>query len=241
MILEVSPDSSLLVRGAAATILYMHIAGGMLGIVAGAAALSMPKGGRPHRIVGNVFFVSMMIMAAIGAVVSPFLPKPDWVNVVAGAFTFYLVATAWMTVKRTSIGSPEKIAFVWAVVTATSGIAIGTLGKEYTHLFGDGPFLAALIFGSIAALAAIGDFKLIRQNGISGRPRVSRHLWRMCLAFWIAVGSLFGGQPQLFPEAVQESGMLFVPVLAALIAMIGWMLRVRFARRWQAAAYSRAS
>jgi hypothetical protein len=42
----------------------------------------------------------MLIMSAIGAAVSPFLPRPEWIDVVAGVLTFYLVATAWATVKR---------------------------------------------------------------------------------------------------------------------------------------------
>lgn len=233
MILEVSPDSSLLVRGAAATILYMHIAGGTIGIVTGATALVMPKGRQAHRIVGTVYFVSMLIMAAIGATVSPFLPKPDWVNVVAGVFTFYLVATAWMTIRRRNVGLPETFAFTVAVLIAIGGITVGAFGAKFADFVGDGPYAASLVFGCIAALAAIGDFKLIRSGGVSGRPRVSRHLWRMCLALFIATGSLFGGQPQLFPESWRGTGVLALPVLAVLIAMIFWMLRVRFAGRWQ--------
>lgn len=233
MILEVSPDSSIWVRGAAATVLYLHIAGGAIGIVSGATALTLRKGGRPHRIVGNVFFVSMLIMAFIGAVVSPFLPKPDWVNVIAGTFTFYLVATAWMTVKRSAVGQPEAIAFAGGIIIALGGLAVGILGARFAGAMGDGPYGAALVFGGIATLAAIGDFIMIRRAGISGRARVSRHLWRMCLALLIATASLFGGQPQVFPESWRGSGILALPILAALIAMIFWMLRVRFAKRWQ--------
>lgn len=234
MILEIDPDSSLLIRSAAATVLYLHIAGGTVGILAGTAALAMPKGRPAHRIVGNVFFVSMLIMATIGAVVSPFLPKPDWVNVVAGVFTFYLVATAWMTVKRNQgVGGLEIAAFVVVAIVALCGIAVGVFGAKYADLLGNGPYFAALVFGVIATLAAVGDLRMIRRGGIFGRPRVSRHLWRMCLALFIATGSLFGGQPQVFPESWRGTGILALPVLAVLIAMIFWMLRVRFAKRWQ--------
>jgi len=234
MILEISPDSSLLVRSAAATILYLHIGGGTLGIIAGTTAMIMRKGGQAHRLAGNVFFVSMLIMAIIGAVVSPFLPEPDWVNVVAGCFTFYLVLTAWMTARRKEgTGYFDRGAFSLAVATAMGGIAVGLIGMTTPGSPGTSPFGAALAFGIIAALAAIGDLKMIRRGGISGRPRVSRHLWRMCLALFIAVGSLFGGQPQVFPESIRDTGLLSVPVFAALAALVFWMLRVRFAKRWQ--------
>jgi hypothetical protein len=233
MILEVSPDSSLLVRSAAATVLYLHIGGGIVGIVAGTTAMMMRKGGQAHRLVGNVFFISMLIMATIGAVVSPFLPTPDWINVVAGTFTFYLVATAWMTARRKEgIGRFEIGAFVVAVLTALGGVTVGMLGMNVPGSVGTSPWGAALVFGVIAALAAAGDFKMIRRGGISGRQRIGRHLWRMCVALLIATGSLFGGQPQVFPDAVRGTGLLYLPVLTVLGAMIFWMLRVRFAKRW---------
>jgi hypothetical protein len=233
MILEVSPDSSAVVRYAATTVLYLHIGGGLVGIISGATTLVMRKGGQSHRIVGNVFFVSMLIMATIGAVVSPFLPTPDWVNVIAGCFTFYLVATAWITVRSKGTGSLGICAFVFGVITALAGIAIGLLGMKFPGAVGKSPYGAALVFGAIAALATVGDLRMILRGEITGRPRISRHLWRMCLALLLATGSLFGGQPQVFPESIRGTGLLYLPVLAVLIAMLAWMLRVRFAKRWQ--------
>ena len=61
MILQVSAGSSWLVRGAAALILIVHISGAGIGLLSGAAALLFRKGGRLHRIAGNVFFVSMPV------------------------------------------------------------------------------------------------------------------------------------------------------------------------------------
>jgi hypothetical protein len=236
MILEISPDSSAVVRGAAAAILFLHIGGGLVGILSGTTAMVLRKGGQAHRLAGNVFFVSMLIMAFIGAVVSPFLPTADWVNVIAGCFTFYLVLTAWMTARRKGgTGYFELGAFVFAVATALGGIAVGLLGMNAPGSVGTSPFGAALAFGIIAALAAIGDLRMIRRGGIAGRQRIGRHLWRMCLALLIATGSLFGGQPQVFPESWRGTGILYLPVLAVLLAMIFWMLRVRFANKWRTA------
>jgi len=61
-----------LVRGAATTILILHISGGGLAILSGAAALLFRKCSRRHRLAGNVFFVSMLTLSAIGACVAPF-------------------------------------------------------------------------------------------------------------------------------------------------------------------------
>jgi len=98
MILQISPESSALIRGAAALVLILHIGGGSVGILAGATALFVRKGSPLHRLAGNIFFVAMLTMSGIGACVAPFLP--DRGSAVMGAFTFYLVASAWMTVRR---------------------------------------------------------------------------------------------------------------------------------------------
>jgi hypothetical protein len=56
LILQVSPDSSGLLRGAAATILILHISAGGIAILSGAAALLFRKGSHRYRMAGNVFF-----------------------------------------------------------------------------------------------------------------------------------------------------------------------------------------
>ncbi|HTE43537.1 MAG TPA: hypothetical protein VK629_22145 [Steroidobacteraceae bacterium] len=235
MILEISSDSPALVRYAASAVLYLHIGAGMFGIASGATALILRKGGRSHRTVGNVFFVSMMIMSAIGAAVSPFLPKPQWVNVFMGVFTFYLVSTSWMTVRRKEgqVGYFEVVAFSVAASVALAALVAGTLAANTSTGEIDGlPFQVAYGFAVMWALIAIADFRMLSRGGVAGRQRITRHLWRMGLALLVAVGSLFLGQPKLFPDAVRGTGILFVPVIAVLGSLLFWIARVRFGKGW---------
>lgn len=111
MHLYVSPENSWLVRTAANVVLWSHIGAGGVGLVSGTGALTFRKGGRAHRLAGNVFFVSMLAMSGIGTCVAPFLPQRG--SIIGGAFTFYLVATAWMTVRRKAgtVGSFESQVF----------------------------------------------------------------------------------------------------------------------------------
>jgi uncharacterized membrane protein len=229
MILEVSDDASLLVRGTAALILTLHIAGGGVGILSGAAALVVRKGGRLHRLAGNAFFLSMLIMSSIGAAVSPFLATPQWPDAVAGAFTFYLVATSWMTVRRKegSVGRFESWALVAALCIASSLVFIAVFDPTAANA---GP---AYVFSILALVAAVGDFRMIRRGGISGAQRISRHLWRMIFALFIATGSLFLGQPQVFPDAVRGTGLLFVPVILVLGSLVYWIIRVRVSKQYK--------
>jgi uncharacterized membrane protein len=45
-------------------LLPVHIAGGIVGLVSGTAALIFRKGGRWHVLAGKVFVASMLIMSA---------------------------------------------------------------------------------------------------------------------------------------------------------------------------------
>jgi hypothetical protein len=225
--LQVGADSPWLVHAAAAAILFLHIAGGTVGMISGAVALAVRKGGRLHVLAGNVFFAAMLVMAGIGGLVAPFLVtaqgNPKLFDSAAGFFTCYLVVTSWLTVRRKAgtIGRAEVAAFVFAALLAAAIVLIGRTRGDATAYYG---------LGGIVALAAALDLKVILNRGIAGGPRIARHLWRMCLALFVAVGSFFLGQQRQMPEFVQGSPWLFVPPLAVLAAMVFWLLKLRFAR-----------
>ena len=231
--LPIGPESSLLVQAGAATILFLHIAGGLVGIGSGAAALALRKGTRRHAVAGRVFFVSMMFMTLVGAFVAPFLltaqGNPKLSDSAVGFFTFYLVVTGWMTVRRKAgtIGRFEVAAFVFAASLAAGVVLLGTRAAGSASIY--------YALGSIIALAAALDLKVILNRGIAGVPRIARHLWRMCLALFIATGSFFLGQQRVMPEAVQGSPILLVLGLAPLAFMLVWLVRVRFGKRLRSA------
>ncbi|MDP3300238.1 MAG: hypothetical protein Q8M38_09105, partial [Phenylobacterium sp.] len=188
-----------------------------------------PKGRRLHRVAGTVFFLSMLTMATIATVVSPLLPEAQWTNTTAGAFTLYLVATAWLTVRRrdSEVGRFEK-----RVVVVPLGIAV--MGLILVILHGGTPrsegFATVYVFAVISALAAVGDLRLIRRGGLSGADRIARHVWRMSAALFVAMGSFFLGQQQVLPESVRGTILPVLPVLSVGGLGLFWFLRVRFSR-----------
>lgn len=225
--LPVGADSPWLVQAAAATILFAHIAGGTVGMISGTMALAFRKGGRAHVLAGNVFFISMLVMAGIGGFVAPFLVtaegNPKLFDSAAGFFTCYLVITSWLTVRRKAgtIGRAEVAAFVFASLLAAAIVLVGRTRGDATAYYG---------LGGIIALAAALDLKVILNRGIAGGPRIARHLWRMCLALFVAMGSFFLGQQRQMPEFIQGSPWLFVPPLAVLATMVFWLLKLRLAK-----------
>jgi uncharacterized membrane protein len=234
MILHLSPDAPLLIRAAAQAALVLHIGGASLGIASGFVALIARKGRRLHRAAGNVFFVAMLTMSAVAAVVAPMLP--DRISGLMGAFTFYLTATAWAVVWRRpgSVGRFEIGASLAAFGIAAAAVALAMVGSQAPRGLVDGqPGQIAYILAAVAALAGASDLRMVRRGGAWGGPRIARHLWRMCLALFIVTGSAVA-QPkvvQLLPEAVRGSPMLILPALAVLALMVFWLVRAGFTGR----------
>jgi uncharacterized membrane protein len=92
-------------------VITLHVVAGTIALFAGIVAMSSRKGARAHRVAGTLFVVSMVIMAVFADYLAVAMPG-QIPNLFIGTFTIYLVATAWMTVRRKerSVGIPEKIA-----------------------------------------------------------------------------------------------------------------------------------
>ncbi len=214
-------------------IMFLHISMGTIAVLAGAAALLVRKGSRVHRGVGNIFLITMTIMSAAGIYLALVLPMA--ISVLVGAFTIYLVVTSWLAARRID----ESIIWLhYAALAGALGVAAGGLffGLEAQNSPGglkDGlPAFPHYFFGGLALLAALGDAVMIARQGISGKKRIARHLWRMCFAYFIAAGSLFTGPgATAFPEQIRETGLLSAPEPIILAIMLFWIVRV-LATRW---------
>lgn len=230
-ILDVPPDAPFVVAAAAKTILYMHIGGGTIGMISGAVAIFAPKGERLHRFAGNVFFVAMLMMASVGATISPFLH--DRVSSVAGVMTLYMVLTGWYTVMRKD-NRPNRLdtaglAMALAVLGAGAILAL-MAANDPSGTVDRAPPQAFFVFIIVGGIAALCDLKVILKGGISGAPRIARHLWRMCTALLVATGSFFLGQQKFLPQALHGSALLFIPALWPLVFLVFWIIKVRLTR-----------
>jgi uncharacterized membrane protein len=213
-----------------------HIGGGTLGLVSGTVAAFAPKGGRVHRAAGNVFFVSMLVMAIFAIYLAVVLPH-QILNVFIATFATYLVTTGWMAVQHRegTSGAAEKIALIvglflfapFAFLSAQLALGLPPVFPAPIPL--KGPLLIALYgITTVLALAAFGDARVVFAGGIAGAARIARHLWRMCLGLTLAAGSAFtNGLPRLLPPPVHVTTIFFLPQLIPIGLLIFWMIRVR--------------
>ena len=206
--------------------LAIHIAAGGAAILAGAVALAVRKGGRLHRRAGQVFSAAMLVMAAAATLLA--FQLQDWPNLPGGLFAFYLVLTGWAALARNRgraaraneaglvIGGAAASAALLLAVQANA-TASGTIAGKPAAMFA---FVAAL-----AAFALCLDIDMLRHRAPTRARWLSRHIWRMGTALFIATGSFFMGQQKVMPVWLQGSPALFILALAPLVLMIVWMVR----------------
>ena len=131
-------------------------------------------------------------------------------------------------------GRLEIALAVLGLATAILGINFGIQAANSPngtlHQF---PAMGYFVFGGGALLGATLDVRMILRGGFSGTSRLTRHLSRMCFAFFMATGSFFLGQAKLFPAEVRESGVLPIAAFLPLGLMIYWLIRVRVWPRLQ--------
>jgi hypothetical protein len=227
MNLQVPDSAPWYLHAGAALLLTAHIGGGSLGMASGTVAMVAKKGGRLHRQAGVVFFAAMLSMAGVGATVAPFLAEAQWTNTMAGVFTFYLVCTAWLAARRRDgeAGRAEVALALAPLGLAAIGLTIGLARAPAA----EHPTITAIL--GLSAFAALLDLSVILRGGLTGAARTARHIWRMSLSLFVAMGSFFLGQPKFVPEILKTTGLNFVPPLAVLALLVFWMVRVRLPRR----------
>jgi hypothetical protein len=204
-------------------LLQIHIVAGALAMILGAVALLARKGARRHRRSGLLFACSMLIMGITASVLGP---------IGGGVMPVYFVVTALTTVRPVTAwthwvnGSALVVAVVLALGSMDKGFkAFGSPGGVLNGV----PFFMLFFIGTVMAIAAIGDVRVMWSGPLRGGPRRARHLWRMCFALFIAAGSFFSIQARvakILPEPFTTPAIRGLPIALVFIAMFYWLWRV---------------
>jgi uncharacterized membrane protein len=216
-------------------LMFTHIAAGTVAVAAGAVAVLAPKGEAWHRAAGTLFVLTMFVSAAAGAVAA--FEKPLLIAALAGAFTCYLVVTAWLTVSRTTMGTAANLAALAValgicVISVLIGLDVQqAIAAGAKDAFGAEPYF---FFAGLALIGAAGDAAVAFRGGVAGAQRIARHLWRMMLALYIAVGSAFAGPgAAAFPKELQGSLLLAAPEPVVLALLVFWLAYTFVSRRFR--------
>jgi uncharacterized membrane protein len=206
-------------------VLLVHILTASLGLLSGYVALSVAKGAPLHRKIGMLFVCVMLTMSVTGMLISAVEGVAPAINIPTALLTSYLVITSLTTVRPAASRRIDVAAMLMGLVVGLicitlALVAIGKGGREA------GMAYPLVLFGAVAFLASGGDLRVIRAGGLRGAPRLSRHLWRMCFALFIASIAFFLG-PDRVPAMIRTPALRAAGVLVPILAMAYWLWRVR--------------
>jgi hypothetical protein len=213
-------------------LLASHISGGALALVGSYGAIFSQKGSTLHRRAGTLFLYAMILMGTTAVGVG--LERDKVATGLGGLFVVYYVITAVTTLRARTPATAwlDRACTLLAVV-----LVAFTLSDGMDVLLNHGgsrngvPAGMILFIGTVAALAVVGDLRVMFAGPRTGRARLVRHLWRMCFAAFFASGSFYLGQMQAIPEPLRILPLLFVLALLPLGVMGYWRFRLRARRR----------
>jgi hypothetical protein len=172
----------------------------------------------------------MLCLAGSGAIIAYMRSEP--LNIIAGLLTIYMVMTAWLTGRHKDgrSGAFDWVALIFAVGFAGYLWVVGVEALQTPHRVMSGvPAGMAFFIGSVV-LAIVGNVRMLARGGIGRARRIGRHAWRMTFGLFIASGSFFIRQQQVFPARWRGWVVLMVLGLLLLGVLVYWAGRVWFGK-----------
>ena len=209
------------------TTISFHFLVGAIAIISGFLAILIPKGKTAHKVLGQSFLFSMIALGVTGSYIAYFREVP--LSLMNGLFLCYLTISAYKVIKQPA-NTVDKLDSLLLVssLSLLLGFVYFTFQAANTidgKLGGFGP-IAYIAFGCFAGFCFIGDIRFIKNNGLAGKHRLLRHLWRMLFPLFMSTAAFFLGQAKLLPPEIRKMEYLLIPVVFVILSMIYWIIKV---------------
>lgn len=170
-------------------ILWLHIAAGMVAVLAGVGALVTSKGGWRHRQAGKLFLISMGVVVA--TVFGLLAIKPTTFRIIltlVAIFSGYFAFSGYRVLSRKR-PAEDADAIDWAATGAVFLACLGLGMWGVTGALGGQSFgIVMIVFGGIGVVFAAFDARIFRQDGTE--EWMVSHLQRMIAAFIATISAV---------------------------------------------------
>lgn len=211
-------------------VMSIHVAGGLAALAAGAVAVAVRKGSSTHAKAGTAFCLAMFVLGLTASILLPLKTPPE--SPLGGLMVCYFVATAWMAARRRDgrASGVDKAACAFILAIGAAIVARAYAASRLPPGTPVAPPGATGLYalGFLCLAAGAGDLRFILRRTLTRVQRLTRHLWRMCFAFFIATGSFFLGQQDVLPQAMRGTALQWLLAFAPFAVMLCWLVRVRF-------------
>jgi uncharacterized membrane protein len=160
-------------------LLYLHIAGGATSLIVGSIVLSLKKGDARHKLLGNIFFYSMLL-AALVALPMSYLHTNLFLFII-GIFTTYMLLTGvrYLAKKSAPATLIDHLLTVLMLVFGLAFMYLGIVNIINGNSFGT----VFLVFGLISLLFVYQDRKNFTGQARFKNYWLTTHLTRMIGAY----------------------------------------------------------
>lgn len=197
--------------------LIIHIIAGSFLLLFGLGALIFSKGQSKHRLAGNLFFLSLLVMVLS---VPNLLDDP-----VMAILSAYYGTTAWAIVlrKENSTGIFEILAMISITIVSLLLFNVVLTSTSLPPIF---KYILST-WAVVTALSAMLDLNMILRGGLSGKHRIARHAWRACCALLGAVMSFSINTDEYWPDFVNNNILIYLTIGI----LVFWVFRI-LATQW---------
>ncbi|MEL6923198.1 MAG: hypothetical protein AAFO94_04050 [Bacteroidota bacterium] len=165
-------------------LLVSHIATGFMALASGIIPMVAKKGGKLHRLTGQLFFWSMF-WVFLSSVISFFFFRGNFFLLVIGIFSFHMCFTGYRILYRRKPGGEKWYDWAGAIITLIAGAAVEIHGIYLLSQHGLRTLvILSMVFGLFTMNNAWGDIKLFQNPERDGKMWwLYHHISAFCGAF----------------------------------------------------------
>lgn len=156
--------------------LGVHVAAGVLALLAGVVALVTAKGGRRHRRAGRIYVVAMGVVVVTAVPLA--LVEENYFLFAVAVFSGYLVLNGYRVLARKRPAPGEASPLDWAAHLTMVAVGLGLVGLGASRLLGGGVEfgVAPVVFGAIGLVLAAREIVAIYRPPHGPREWFYRHI-----------------------------------------------------------------
>lgn len=204
--------------------LVLHIIGGSLGLLTGLCNIIRKKGDRNHKLVGKVFFISMLT-AGISSLILSSLHPHSFLFIV-GVFTLYMICSGQRYLKHKQVDKFNLGFIDWAIticmlIAGLMFVGTGVLGLIKSNLFG----IVYIVFGSLGSLFVWQDYNNYTKKTKIKNYWLLAHLQRMIGSFIASLTAFLVVNAKYFPDLIPSYVYWLLPTVIFVPLIIQWSNR----------------
>jgi uncharacterized membrane protein len=210
--------------------LTLHIVGGSFGLLTGLLNIIRQKGDKNHKLIGKIFFVSML-MAGTSSLVLSYL-HPNYFLFMVGVFTLYMVSSGQRYLKHKQQDKLDSKLIDWIItifmlLAGLLFVGIGILTIIKSNLFG----LVFTTFGGLGLLFVQQDFRNYNDKATIKNYWLIGHLQRMTGGFIAALTAFLVVNAKYFPEQIPSFVYWLLPTIILTPLIIKWSGKYKVEKR----------